>query len=119
MIDVDTGAVGNSYHNHTSTISCLKADPRENFLITGDIKGKVIMWEIKNNSKLVEKRVIKDQREQITSIFYSNDLQCFAISSLDGSVFLYNMITGKKLRAYYHERKSPIDEVLFELFRSL
>ena len=62
MIDVDTGAVGNSYHNHTSTISCLKADPRENFLITGDIKGKVIMWEIKSNSKLVEKRVIKDQR---------------------------------------------------------
>jgi len=43
--------------------------------VTGDIKGNVIMWEIKTNSnsisKLIEKKVIRDQTEQITSIFYS------------------------------------------------
>lgn len=106
LIDVDTNSIVFSYSNHSQTVSCLKSDQRQNFLITGDIKGKVIMWQIKTNSsnisKLVEKKVIKDQKDQITSIFYSNQLQCVAIASKDGSVFVYNMITGKKLRVYYH-----------------
>lgn len=69
------------------------------------------MWEIKtshNVSKLVEKRMFKDQTDQISSIFFSSELQCFAVASLDGSVFLYNTITGKKLRAYYHPKRAPI-----------
>lgn len=76
LIDVDTGLVSNSYHSHSYTISCLKTDNmRENFLITGDIRGTVIMWEIKtshNVSKLVEKRIFKDQTDQISSIFFSS-----------------------------------------------
>ena len=30
---------------------------------------------------------------------------------MDGSVFLYNIITGKKLKAYYHPNLLPINEV--------
>jgi hypothetical protein len=61
--------------------------------------------------------VLKDQKDQISSIYFSNDLQCVAIASLDGSVFLYNIITGKKLRVYYHEKRMPIDEVKILIFR--
>jgi WD40 repeat protein len=98
----------------------MRSDLRENFLITGDIKGNVIMWEIKtshNVSKLVEKKLIKDQHEQISSIYYSLELQCFAVASFDGSVLLYNSITGKKLRAYYHPKNEVINEVALKLFR--
>lgn len=56
--------------------------------------------------------MLKDQKDQISSIYFSNDLQCVSIASLDGSVFLYNIITGKKLRVYYHEKRMPIDEVI-------
>ena len=63
--------------------------------------------------------MLKDQKDQISSIYFSNDLQCVAIASLDGSVFLYNIITGKKLRVYYHEKRMPIDEVNMLIFRLL
>lgn len=75
LIDVDTGS-GSFYNSHCHTISCLRSDNmRENFLITGDVKGNVIMWEIKtthNVSKLIEKRSFKDQKGQISSIFFSS-----------------------------------------------
>ena len=69
------------------------------------------MWEIKtshNISKLVEKRKFRNHTEQITAIVFSVELQCFATASFDGSVFVYNMITGKKIRAYYHQKRAPI-----------
>lgn len=56
LIDIDTGSVLNTYLSHYHTISCLKSDSRENFLVSGDIKGTVIIWGIKtsnNVSKLV------------------------------------------------------------------
>lgn len=36
----------------------------------------------------------------------------FAIASKDGSVFLYNTITGSKQRVYYHPKRLPISEVV-------
>lgn len=45
LIDIDTGHTTNTYHSHSYTICCIKADSsRENFLVTGDIRGNVIMW---------------------------------------------------------------------------
>jgi WD40 repeat protein len=100
------------YHLHEHAISCIKADTKDNFLITGDVKGNVIAWRLvssHNSYKLAVYEVFHDQKEQITSIFFSYELKCFAVSSMDGSVILYNIITGKKMRAYYHPKRLPIN----------
>ena len=84
-------------------------------MITGDVKGNVIVWRLNsyhNTYKLAVYETIKDQNAQITSIFSSHELKCFAVSSQDGSVMVYNIITGKKIRAYYHPNKLPIDDVI-------
>ena len=44
LIDVDTGSSLHTYHCHQETISCLRADPRDNFLVSGDTRGNVVMW---------------------------------------------------------------------------
>jgi len=75
----------------------------------------VIIWRLintHNSYKLTVYESFKDQKAQISSIFFSYDLKCFAVSSLDGSVFLYNIITGKKIRAYYHPNGLPVNEII-------
>lgn len=78
----------------------------------------MIIWRLintHNTYKLTVYESFKDQKAQISSIFFSYDLKCFAVSSLDGSVFLYNIITGKKIRSYYHPNGLPVNEVRFFL----
>lgn len=80
----------------------------------------MIIWRLintHNSYKLTVYESFKDQKAQISSIFFSYDLKCFAVSSLDGSVFLYNIITGKKIRAYYHPNSLPVNEVKFILIK--
>lgn len=62
------------YQGHSFTVCCLKTDPKENFLITGDISGGVIVWHIQAsgyNCKLAKKHSFRDQKAQISSIFVS------------------------------------------------
>jgi len=116
LIDVEGDGVPETYNFHEHTISCIKADTKDNFLITGDVKGNVIIWRLigsHNSYKLTVYETFKDQHAQITSIFFSYELKCFAVSSMDGSVFVYNIITSKKIRAYYHPHNLPINDVLF------
>lgn len=46
ILDVETNSIVDCYHLHEHTISCIKADTKDNFLITGDIKGNVIVWRL-------------------------------------------------------------------------
>jgi WD40 repeat protein len=81
-------------------------------LITGDIYGNVVVWRINNNNKLTHYYSIKDHHKQITSIFISYDLRCLFTSSMDGSVFGYNIITGRKMKVFYHPKLLPINNVI-------
>lgn len=48
---------------------------------------------------------------KITSIYISLDMKCFATSSQDGSVGLYNLYSGELLKMYYHPENSMINNV--------
>jgi WD40 repeat protein len=118
LIDAEGLGTPEAYSYHEYTISCIKADAKDNFLITGDVKGNVIIWRLVSNHnsyKLTVYESFKDQQAQISSIFFSYELKCFAISSLDGSVIVYNIITSKKIRAYYHPNGLPINDVIIVL----
>ena len=46
LIDTETNQVLDSYSMHEHTISCIKADSKDNFLVTGDCSGRVVMWRL-------------------------------------------------------------------------
>jgi len=72
----------------------------------------VIVWRINNGNRLSFYYSIKDHNKQITSIFIAYDLRCLFTSSMDGSVFGYNIITGKKMKIFYHPKQLPINNVI-------
>lgn len=111
VIDTDSNGV-ECYIEHTQTICCVKSDLKDNFLITGDIGGGVVVWRIIGNHKLNFYYSLKDHKKQVTSIFISYDLRCLFTSSLDGSVYGYNIITGRKMKVFYHPEKLPINHVV-------
>lgn len=49
IIDTDTNLVIETFTVHTQTICCVKADLKDNFLITGDIGGRVVVWRVVAN----------------------------------------------------------------------
>jgi hypothetical protein len=55
---------------------------------------------------------MKDHYKQITSIFICYDLRCIFTSSMDGHVFGYNIITGRKMKMYCHPTLLPINHVI-------
>jgi len=55
---------------------------------------------------------MKDHHKQITSVFISYDIRCLFTSSLDGSVFAYNIISGKKVKVFYHPDLLPVSAVV-------
>lgn len=83
----------------------------------GDVKGNVGVWRITSNHRLSLYGNFSDHTKQITSIFISYELLCFATSSEDGRVFLYNLMTGKKLRVFHHPKHLPISHVHFYYYR--
>jgi len=90
----------------------MRADTKDNFLITGDINGNVIVWRITSNHKLSCYGTFSDHTQQINSIFISYDLLSFVSASKDGTVYVYNLMTGKKIRIYYHPKNLPISHAL-------
>lgn len=77
IIDADSNTLLEQHHLHQHTISYIKSDDRNNFLITGDITGRVIIWRITTTNKLVMYNEINDHTQQITNIFISYDLRFF------------------------------------------
>ena len=112
VIDADNNTVIETHNNHTYAISYLKSDSNDNFLISGDITGKVIIWRILPGSKLMVYHEMKDHVKQITSIFISYDLRFFFTAGEDGAVFGYNILTGKKMKVYYHPKRLPITGII-------
>lgn len=49
----------------------------------------------------------------ITSVFICNDLKAVISCSLDGTINLYNMYTGRFLRSYQHPKMRAIDYVSY------
>lgn len=111
IIDTDTNSI-ESYTEHSSTICCMRSDLKDNFLMTGDITGRLVVWRIINNHKLTFYYSNKDHHKQITSIFISYDLKCVFTSSTDGCVYGYNIITGRKMKVYHHPSLLPISNVV-------
>jgi WD40 repeat protein len=91
----------------------MRADSKDNFIIMGDVKGNVGVWRITSNHRLSLYGTFSDHTKQITSFFISYELLCFATSSEDGRVFLYNLMTGKKIRVFHHPKHLPISHVHF------
>ena len=105
------------YRAHHDTISVLKCDSNDKFLISGDVGGDVILWRIQNQGKLMLTHRYSDHSGAVTAIFISDDTRLLATSSMDGSVHVYNIITGKKIRSYFHPERKPLNNVSFELRR--
>lgn len=114
IIDTDSNSI-ETYIEHSETISTIKSDSKDNFLITGDIEGRVVVWRISNNHKMIFHYSMKDHRKQITSIFICYDLRFLFTSSMDGTVYGYNIITGKKMRVFYHPKLMPINHVIVSI----
>lgn len=55
---------------------------------------------------------MRDHHKQITSIFISYDLRCLFTSSMDGSVYGYNIITLRKMKVFYHPKLLPISNFI-------
>lgn len=55
---------------------------------------------------------MKDHTRKINDIFISYDLRFFLTAGDDGAAFSYNIITGKKMKCYYHPKKLPINHII-------
>ena len=113
----DTHSDVETYRSHHDTISVLKCDINDKFLVSGDITGDVVLWRISNHGKLLLFHKYSDHSDVVTSVFVCEELKVFATSSRDGSVHLYNIITGEKMRSYFHPDRRPINHVRDVLFR--
>lgn len=65
----DMNSQAEVYKSHHDTISVLKCDPNDKFLISGDITGDVTLWRISNHGKLLLFHKYSDHSDAITSIF--------------------------------------------------
>lgn len=80
--------------------------------MTGDAGGDIILWRITPQGKLSIIQKMSDHCLKVNSIFISNELKSFVSCSEDGSVNMYNIITGKKIRSYRHPEGKPINNVI-------
>lgn len=55
---------------------------------------------------------MKDHIKQITNIFISYDLRLFFTAGEDGVVYGYNILTGKKMKVYYHPKRLPVSNIV-------
>jgi WD40 repeat protein len=112
QLESESGSLFETYKHHHEPITCIRSDSKDNFVITGDSSGDVILWRIASQSRLVFSHRFSDHSLKINSIFISYELRSFATCSDDGSIQLYNIITGKRLRAYFHPELKPISNIL-------
>ena len=52
MINSDNSVIINTYTSHTSTITAVVADKKEQFIVTGSKHGHCILWKIMEDHKL-------------------------------------------------------------------
>lgn len=112
QLESETGNLVETYKLHRETISVIRSDSKDNFVITGDVAGEVMLWRITTQSRLALSHRFHEHSGKVNSIFISYELRAFATCSEDGSANLYNIITGERLRAYFHPERKPIDNVL-------
>lgn len=108
---------------HTDSIYCLAWSPDDYWLITGDGKGKIILWEVacKNETnsmfESLSSSCIKDEInsteidahiDRVCAITWMSD-SMFLTGSFDGSVHLYN--TALNLLAYWTD--APIYDIAY------
>jgi len=108
-----------TYNQHADTVTCLAIDHEEYYLASGSRSGQVILWKIlgddQSRSLQVEKSWI-DHDDEITGIHITYDSRLLTTCSLDTKANIYNMITGEKIRTFYHPNNLPLTRALVSLY---
>ncbi|OMJ80849.1 hypothetical protein SteCoe_18799 [Stentor coeruleus] len=93
--------------NHNG-IGCSEISDDENFIITGDYDGKIIIWNLINYTI---KFSYKCSKNPITAVSISQDNTTALVASENGKIYVFD-INLKELIDIYQEHTSPVTKLL-------
>ena len=86
--------------NEDTVVLALSVDEREKYLIIGNSKGNVVLYEINlEEKKLKRKLLIYEQMSPISHLYCSSQLNLWVSASIDGCVNIYTLPLCKLVRS--------------------
>jgi outer membrane protein OmpA-like peptidoglycan-associated protein len=79
-----------TFNKHTSEITALSFSPNGHYLLSGDMKGDIFIWNVEN---LQFQQKLSGHTKKITSICFSTNGLQLATASYDGTVKLWDFAT--------------------------
>lgn len=95
-------------------MSVVKGDRTERILVTGSLDGMCILWDVKE-SDVSRKWTFCDFDSAILDVFIQDDSKIAAVSSQEGKLIIYNLITKEIFRTLFHPEALPINRLLLSL----
>jgi WD40 repeat protein len=94
---------------HRSDILCIDISPDDSYLVSGDLDGNVVIWDLKTHQL---KQNYNNHKGVVSCVKFSPDQREIASSSSDKSVVLYEIETNKILfRFDFH--KKDVNSIAF------
>ncbi|WP_109830958.1 caspase family protein [Reichenbachiella versicolor] len=102
LMSLETGRIAQLLGEHYIVSYVFTSDSRH--IITGDIKGNVVLWEVNTGKKVMS---FEGHREIVFDIAISKNKQLLATGSWEGSAILWNLETGELIKRYPFDQNSP------------
>lgn len=108
ILDLTTGKINKRLSGHTKEATALKLSPDNKYLVSGDVTGKVILWDMQTYQK---NKIIDAHQGVVFDIAFANDT-LFATSSWDGYIKFWSINQTEPL-SYIRTEKSSAYAIEF------
>jgi WD40 repeat protein len=119
---LDSGALVQSIMHHKDIVTCVAIDPYtsgggvggSDVIVTGSKDTTVVVWNFwegasVNGASLVEPRhILHGHDDEVTCVAVHSDLDLIVSGSLDGTLILHKLRTGRYVRSITPVGRSPI-----------
>ncbi len=116
--EVDTGKRLRTFSGHSAAVSSIAISPDGNTVMSGDISGELILWDFETAQPV--RRFAGHTSVIVSIVFHPTQPTALSGSSPDGSVILWDVLTGKRQRIFegaqggvYSVGLSPNGQYLF------
>ena len=92
-----TGETANGYRGHLSEVTAVAFSPNGQFALTGDVRGRVILWDLKTQTIKFDLKG-HSPRFKISAVAFLGDGSKALTASYDKTVAQWDIATGKEIQ---------------------
>ncbi|GJN40652.1 hypothetical protein PR202_gb29901 [Eleusine coracana subsp. coracana] len=96
IVNVNSGQVVGSLVGHTNSVECIGISPSYNWVATGSMDQKLIIWDLAHQSS----RCICDHDEGVTCLAWLGSSRYVASGCIDGKVRIWDSLSGDCVRTF-------------------